>query len=57
MSFCGKWFRLISIYSLVQVPAGLLNCQALFKDCVGVSHMYELFKLGVLFPYKSLLWI
>jgi hypothetical protein len=24
-----------------------------FQDCVGVSHMYELFKLGMLIPYKS----
>ena len=37
--------------------AGRLNCWALFKDCVGVSCMYELFKLGVLFPCKSLLQI
>jgi hypothetical protein len=25
VSLCGGWSRLISIYSLVQVPAGLLN--------------------------------
>ena len=32
-------------------------CWALFRDCVGVSCMYELFKLGVLLPCKSLLQI
>ena len=42
---------------LVQVPAGQLNCWALFKDCVGVNCTYELFKLGVLFPCKSSLQI
>ena len=30
------------------------SLHTLFKDCVGVSCMYELFKLGVLFPCKSL---
>jgi hypothetical protein len=57
VSLCGGWFRLTSIYSLVKAPAGVLNCWALFKNCVGVSHMYELFKLGVLFPCKRLLRI
>jgi hypothetical protein len=42
---------------IVQVPAGQLNCWALFKDCVGVSCMYKLFKLGVLFPCKHSLQI
>ena len=46
-----------SIYSFVQVPAGKLNCWTLFKDCVGMSCMYKLFKLGVLLPCKSLLQI
>jgi len=49
--------KLISIYSPVQVPAGQLNCWALFRDCVGVSCMYELFKLGMLLSCKSLLQI
>ena len=26
VTLCGGWFRLISIYSPVQVPAGQLNC-------------------------------
>jgi len=47
----------INFYSLVQMPAGLLNCCALSKDCVGVNYMYELFKMGVLFPCKKLLQI
>jgi hypothetical protein len=53
---CGGWSRLISNNSLVQVP-GQLNCWALFRDCVGVSCMYELFKLDMLLPCKSLLQI
>ena len=57
VSLCGGWSRLISIYSLVQVPAGLLNCWALFRDCVAASRMYKLFKLGMLFPCKRLLQI
>ena len=40
------------------MPAGQLNCWALFKDCVSVScNMYELFKLGMLLPCTSLLQI
>jgi len=39
------------------VPTGLLSCWALFKDCMDVSCMCELFKLGVLFRCKSLLQI
>ena len=32
------------------MSAGLLDCWALFRDCVGVrSQMYKLFKLGMLF--------
>ena len=50
-------FKLISNCSLVQMPAGQLNCWTLFKDCVGVNCMYKLFKLGVLLPCKSLLQI
>ena len=55
VSLCGGWSRLISVYSIVQVYAGLLDCWALFRDCVGASQMYKLFKLGVLLPCKSLL--
>jgi len=57
VSLCRGWYRLISILSLVQAPAGPLNCWALIKDCVGASHMYELSKLDVLFLSKSLLRI
>ena len=39
------------------VPAGQLNCWAHFRDCVDVSYMYELFKLGMLLPCKNLLQI
>ena len=42
-----------SNYSLNLVPAGLLNYWALFKDYMGVNHIYELFKLGVLFPCRN----
>ena len=38
------------IYSDVTLPY-------LFRDCMGVSCMYELFKLGMLIPCKSLLQI
>jgi hypothetical protein len=41
------------MYSLILVPAGLLNCWALVEDCMGVIRTYELFKLGVLLPMQE----
>jgi hypothetical protein len=56
-SLCGRWSSLIPDNSFFQAPAGPLNCEALFKDCMVTNCMYEVLILGVLFPCKNTLEI